>query len=100
MEGKTPESTWKAVLQSPTKPLPAAGDPPPPPPVKNKNDAYPARMPLRADEINLPRTYRPRSIDGGEYLCWDPPPAPAAKIRSHLLHVGNMKLLKRMCFIL
>ena len=37
-------------------------------PVVGKNDAYPAGIPLRANEIKLARNYRHRSIDGGEYL--------------------------------
>ena len=38
-----------------------------------KTAVYPAGLPLRPDEIQRARGHRPRSIEGGESLCWDFP---------------------------
>ena len=82
---KIATSDWKAVLHSTTRLMRAAGDPPPAPPVKDRSDAYPAGMPIRPDDIQHARNYRPRSIDGGEYLCWRPPPRPCRLRKSGVI---------------
>ena len=40
-------------------------------PVKDKTPPYPAGTAFRPDEIQRARGDRPRSIEGGESLCWD-----------------------------
>ena len=80
MKEKISKSAWKAALRLPTKQLRAAGEVPvangaqltgnPP---DGRTSPYPAGMPLRPDEIQRARSHRPRSMEGGESLCWDSP---------------------------
>ena len=74
MEETISKSARKAVLHQPSKHLRAAGESSPPDsvPLKTvKTTVYPAGLPLRPDEIQRARGHRPRSLEGGESLCWD-----------------------------
>ena len=60
-------------------------------------DAYPAGVPLRAEEIKVSRDLRPRSAETGDCHFWDFTPHGGGKIADGIRRMGKHEVIKLQC---